>query len=56
MNLMNTIYKKGTPGKKMYIMSHLDDIHQVCRMESVYVGAAARRPSISLLGVVALFV
>lgn len=56
MNLMKTIYKKGTPGKKMYIVSHLDNVHQVCIMKSVYVGAAARRSSISLFGVVVLFV
>lgn len=43
MNLMKIIYKKGTPGKKMYIMSHLDNIHQVYRVKSVNVGAAARR-------------
>lgn len=56
MNLMKVIYKKGTPGKKMYIMSHLDNVYQVCTIKSVYVGAVARRSSISLFGAVALFV
>lgn len=54
MNLMKIIYEKGTPEKKMCIMSHLDNVHHVCRVKSVNVGAAARRASTSLFGVVAL--